>query len=222
MTTGTVALVGGGAFSPACEEIDRALLAMAGEGPVVVLPTAAAFEQPDQASASAETHWRSLGANVHVARVLGRADTSVAEHLEAVRSAALVYLADGSPMHLRSVLKDSLLWDALIERLNSGGVIVAAGAAATVVTDPMTDPRGGAFTLGLGMVAPLAVFPGHELWSVERSRRTREIAPEGICVASIDSATALVRTAAGWQKLGDGIVSIFLDGHEVGLDALPV
>jgi len=45
--TGTIALIGGGEFSPACT-IDRSLLTIAGADRVLVLPTGAAYEHPDR------------------------------------------------------------------------------------------------------------------------------------------------------------------------------
>jgi cyanophycinase len=218
----TVALVGGGAFTAACQPIDSELLKRAGTTEVMVLPTAAAYEHPDAMVERASAYFADLGATVTSRRVLRRAEAEEADHAAAVEVARFVYLAGGSPMHLRSVLKDTRLWKAIEAVLANGGVVAAASAAATVVTDPMTDPRGGAFTLGLGLIASLAVVPDHETWSPERSRRTREIAPKGICVANIDSAAALVKGLAGWERLGTGGITIFLDGHEVGLDRLPV
>ena len=217
----TVALVGGGAFSPLCHPIDTELLKRSGVTEVLVLPTAAAYEHPDAMVERAIAYFEGLGATVSSRRVLRRAEAEEPEHAKAVEDARFVYLAGGSPMHLRSVLKDTRLWKAIESVVASGGVVVAAAAAATVVTDPMTDPRGGAFTLGLGLVPSLAVVPEHETWSPERSRRTREIAPKGICVANIDSGAALLRTPSGWETLGTGMVTIFLDGREAGLDRLP-
>ena len=62
-------------------------------------------------------------------------------------------------MHLRSVLKETPLWEAIVEAVGSGGVVAGSMAGAMVLTDPMVDPRGGAFTLGLGLVRGLAVIP---------------------------------------------------------------
>jgi cyanophycinase len=221
MNAGHLALVGGGAFTSACEGIDRTLLERSGADSVLVLPTASAYEGPDAVLKQAEAYFAALGVKVNPLRVLGRSEAQDPAQASALAGSRFVYLSGGSPMHLRSVLKDTLLWQAIVDVLAAGGVVAAASAAATVMTDPMTDPRGGAFTLGLGLVKPLAVVPEHETWSVERSRRTREIAPPGICVANIDSGAALVTSAADWEILGTGSVKIFLDGHEVGLDRLP-
>ena len=53
-----------------------------------------------------------------------------------------MYLADGSPLHLRSVLKESALFEALLAAYHGGGVVAASGAGATLLCDPMVDPRG--------------------------------------------------------------------------------
>ena len=51
---GTVALVGGDEWTEPCTPFDRRLLELAGTDEVLVLPTAAAFEQPDRAVARAD------------------------------------------------------------------------------------------------------------------------------------------------------------------------
>ena len=45
--TGTLALLGGGEWHEECRTLDEELLAAARGNDVVVLPTAAAFEQPE-------------------------------------------------------------------------------------------------------------------------------------------------------------------------------
>jgi cyanophycinase len=68
----------------------------------------------------------------------------------------------------------------------------------------MTDPRGGAFTLGLGLVRPLAVVNQAEEWSHDRLHRTRQLAG-GFPLVTLPSGSALVRTDVGWEIVGDGV-----------------
>ena len=69
-----------------------------------------------------------------------------------------IYLAGGSPLHLKSVLKGSATFDALPRGVDLGGAVVAGSAAgAMVLTDPMVDPHGGALTVGLGLIDQLAL-----------------------------------------------------------------
>jgi cyanophycinase len=219
--SGYLALVGGGEWRDGCT-FDRMLLDASGNAEVVVLPTAAAYEHPERAVQWAERYFEGLGGKARGLMVLRRADAEDPANVAAVRDARFVYLAGGSPMHLRSVLKDSHLWHALISAWNDGAVLAASSAGAMVLCDPMVDPRGGAFTLGLGLVAQVAVIPHHDTWSPEKARRTIHLAAPGLPVVAIDEQTALVRRPDGsWHVEGAGQVVVFVDGHEAGLEALP-
>ena len=221
MTTGTLALVGGSEWREGCT-FDAELLAAADTDEVVVLPTAAAYEHPDRAVATAEAWFSTLGAKARGLMVLGRTDADAAANVDAVRRARFVYLSGGSAMHVRSVLKDSPLWEALVEAWNDGAVVAGSSAGAMVLCDPMVDPRGGAFTIGLGLVSQVAVIPHHDTWSHDKEKRTLDLAPAGLCIAGIDERTALVREPGGkWRAAGAGEVTVFRDRAEVGLDALP-
>lgn len=222
MSSGTLALVGGGEFTDGCT-FDRTLLEAAGPGAeVLVLPTGAAYEHPARVVEQAVAWFAGLGASARGLEVLARPDAEDEANVAAVRAARFVYLVGGSPMHLRSVLKDTPLWQALVEMWTAGGVLAGSHAGAQVLCDPMVDPRGGAFTLGLGLVANLAVIPQHDHWSPEAAHRTRHLAPPHLLLAAVDERTALIRTADGtWTSEGAGSVSVFQAGHAVGLSALP-
>ena len=91
-----------------------------------------------------------------------------------------------------------------------------------VLTDPMVDPRGGAFTLGLGLVAPMALIPHHDTWSHDKEKRTLDLAPKRLPIAGIDERTALIRAADGtWRTAGAGAVAVFVDRRPADLGALP-
>ena len=81
------------------------------------------------------------------------------------------------------------------------------------------DPRGGAFTLGLGLLRGLAVIPGADQWSPERLHRTKELS-HGFLLAALHSGSALVHAPDGtWKAHGE--LSIFDGADEVGLERLP-
>lgn len=208
---GTVALAGGGEFADPYEAVDRDLLAASGGREVLVLPTGAAYEHPDRAVDSARAWFAALGATANGCRVLTRSDALVPEHVDAVRAARFVYLTGGSAMHLRSVLKRTPVWDALVEVVSSGGVVAGSGAGGMVLCDPLTDPRGGAFTLGLGLVEPITVVAQAEEWPHERLHRTLVLADTGLPVVCLDTGAAIVRTdEGGWRAYGK--VTIYVDG----------
>jgi cyanophycinase len=219
--SGPLALVGGGEFTDGCS-FDAALLAASGGAEVAVLPTAAAYEHPDRAVDTAAAWFDGLGAKVRSVRALTRSDALLDEHVAAVREARFLYVPGGSPMHLRSVLKESPLWDAIVAAWHDGAVLAGSSAGAMVLCDPMVDPRGGAFTLGLGLVAQVAIIPHHDHWSEEKAKRTLELAPKGLPIVGIDERTALIRDPDGtWRTDGAGEVVVFVDGERADLGALP-
>jgi cyanophycinase len=203
--TGIIALQGGGPFADN-DDLDRALLSEIGvtdrtTGRVVVLPTAEAFEQPDRMAAAAAAWGDRLGVEVETVMVLNRGGASDPTAVAAVRAARAVYLVGDQPLHLRSVVKDTPVWDALCEVIENGGLVVGVGPSASALCDPMVDPRGGAFMLGLGLVGGLAFVGGSDQLSAERLHRTLELADTTVACAPVGS--ALVHRAAGWTVVGD-------------------
>jgi cyanophycinase len=206
--TGMIVLQGGGPFV-ANDDLDRRVLAAAGAGRVVVLPTADAFEHPERLVTAAMTWAERLGGElsleVEALMVLRRGEALVEGAAQEVRSARAVYLVGDQPLHLRSVLKDTPVWDALHDVLADGGAVVGCAGAAAALCDPMVDPRGGAFTLGLGLVGGIALVTTSESWSPERLHRTEKMAASmsDATLAVLPTGSALVRTATGWEQVGD-------------------
>lgn len=217
---GPLALVGGDEWQKGCE-FDADLLAASGGTDVLVLPTAAAYEHPDKAVESARAWFKGLGGQVRGLMVLGRADAEDETNAAAVRASRFTYLGGGSPMHLLSVLKASLVWGALLEAWRDGAVVAGSSAGAMVLGDAMVDPRGGALTLGLGLLPQLAVLPHAASWSEEKTHRTVRLASGGLRIAAIDERTALLRGGDGrWRVVGEGKVIVWLNGQANGIEAL--
>lgn len=218
---GPLALVGGAEWREGCT-FDRALLAASGAEEVLIIPTAAAYEHPQRAVETAEAWFAGMGAKARGLNILARPDAENEANVAAIRDAKFLYLSGGSPLHLRSVLKDSAAWDALCQAWEDGAVLAGSSAGAMALCDPMVDPRGGAFTLGLGLLPQVALIPHHNTWSEEKAKRTISLAPKGLPIVAIDERTALIRDAGGaWSVDGVGGVVVFVDGHEAGLEALP-
>lgn len=218
--TGTLALVGGCEWTPGCD-FDRDLWDGAGRPEVVVLPTAAAYEHPQRAVETAAAWFAGFGATVRPAMILSRSDALDEEQTKTLAGARFVYLSGGSPMHLRSVLKDTPAWSAVIDAWRAGAVVAGSSAGAMVLGDPMVDPRGGALTLGLGLIPQLAVLPHYDTWSEEKANRTVQLATGHLRIAAIDERTALIRDRDGtWSTAGAGKVTVYVDGKPAGLEAL--
>ena len=213
---GSIALLGGGEWTEPYRALDSHLLHLAESDEVLIVPTAAAFEHPERAVSQAVAWFRGLGANATSLPVLNRRDAEADENVAAMRVARFVYLSDGSPLHLRSVLKGSPLFDAMLYAHGRGAVIAASGGGATCVCDPMVDPRGGAYTVGLGIVSGVAVFPDHAGAADHRRERSLELQPSEAVLVGLDRHTAIVREASGgWKVMGAGTATVYRSGVAV-------
>lgn len=216
---GTLALVGGREFTEGCT-FDRALVD--GRPEVVLLPSALAYERPHDAIERAVEWFAPMGAAVRTLEVYRRADAMAPEVAEVAAGASLLYVTGGSPMHLRSVLKDTPLLDAMVGAWRAGATVAAAGEAAAVLCSHMVDSRGGAFTVGLDLITTMTIVPRYNQWSPEKWHRTVELAHPGLPVVGIDEATALIRSPEGaWRVEGPGSAHIFVDGRRADESALP-
>ncbi len=220
--SGVLALVGGGEWTEGCT-FDVGLLEISDTDEVVVLPTGSAYEGPAALIDQARSWFAALGANVVEAKVLSRPDAMLSDNVELIANAKFLYLAGASAMHLRAVLKETPVYDAMVAAWRGGAVLAATNAGADVLCDPMVDSRGGAYTVGLGLVADLAVIPRSNTWSRDKIHRTVQLAAAGITLAEVPERTALIRgTDGSWRTEGNGTVQIYVDGRPASIADLHV
>lgn len=196
---GVIVLEGGGPFT-ANDDLDRRVLA---GRRAVVLPTADAFETPGDLVADAEAWGDRLGITVQPLMVLTRPDAN-AEAATVVDAADAVVLVGDSAIHLRSVLLGTPVFAAIGNVLARDGVVLAVGPSASALCDPMTDRRGGAFALGLGLVTGMAVITESESWSPDLLHRAHELAD--VPHVDLPTSAAIVRSPDGWETVGDATV----------------
>jgi cyanophycinase len=220
--SGPLALVGGQPFH-ADTAVEADLLSGSGVDEVLVLPTGSAYEHPQRLVDAAIERFSALGATARGVDVLGRPDALDEAVAAEVRSARFVYLAGTSPMHLRSVLKGTPVWEAVKAAWRDGAVLAASDAGAMVLCDPMVDPRGGAFTVGLGLLTDITVIPGFDLWSEDAVHRTRALSPADLAIVGLHGGCALVREPDGsWVGSGPVAPLVFVGGEPASLADLPL
>jgi cyanophycinase len=113
------------------------------------------------------------------------------------------------------------VWHAIVEAWRAGAVLAASAQSATALCDHMVDNRGGAFTVGLGLLIGLTVIPHYDLWSPDKRHRTVKLARPDLVVAGVDERSALVRDPDGrWRIAGAASAVLYRGGAAVGLDAL--
>ena len=220
--TGPLALVGGGEFTDGCS-FDAELLSAVGATEVALLATGWAYENPQKSVAAAREWFATLGATVREVPVYTRTDALDADNIRAISEAKLIYLTGVSPMHIRSVLKDTPAYDALLTAWQGGAALVGSGAGADVLCDPMVDIRGGAFTVGLGLLSGVAVIARSDEWSPDKVRRTIELASPGVVLLELPARTALLDDvgSGGWRCAGVGSVIVHRDGKIADLSVIP-
>ena len=216
---GSLALVGGDPFGATHGHHDAFLEAGT---KVTLLPTAMAFENPAPHIDAARAHLEALGVSLEVVPVYTRADALERANAQKVAGAEVLYLTGGSPMHLRSVLVGTPLLEAGVAAWEGGTTVVAAAESNSVLCTHMVDNRGGAFTVGIGLITTLTAIGRFDHWSHDKWHRTVALAPRDLPVVGIDEATSLLRAADGtWSTHGSGEVHVFVNGSAATLDDLP-
>ena len=130
-----------------------------------------------------------------------------------VAEAGLLYLSGGSPGHLAQTLVGSLVGDAIMAHVRSGGALAGCSAGAMVLGT--TVP-----TFRFGSRAPVAGFdllPGLQV--IPHFNRLFELAIKGAPdstrhLLGIENLTALVRWSAAteWRVVGHGAVHLLRGG----------
>jgi cyanophycinase len=207
----TIALVGGAEFQRPCDDMDRALLALAGgaEPRVGILPTAAARENPGKAAENGVRHFRRLGARAEPALIITRADAQTGRLAAPLEEFDLVYLTGGDPVYLLEALRGTYAWQALLRVLARGGVLAGSSAGAMVLGGQAWAPGEG-WREGLGAAPGLAVLPHHATlaarWNVDDMRRGL---PPAVTLVGLEECAGLAGSGADWQALGAGAVTVY-------------
>jgi len=205
-----IGLVGSGEFTPAMADIDREILATLPAHPrVVILPTAAAGEDPDDWAYRGVEHFTKLGARTVALMVLNWSHAEDPEHVAEVEAADLVYLSGGKPARLLAALEGSPLWRGVLLARRNGGWIVGASAGAMVLGDWTLVHAPGAghgtptvWTIGLGILQGMAVVPHYDRWE-EAERLADEIAPSCTVFGIAEDSAVLLDEGHG-RALGRG------------------
>ena len=212
---GPLVLVGGWSWDGVAL---RDMLHAQGDPRATVVPTAAMYEG---ANAAVDKVAVLLGADTYdVAPIAGRVHAMDGAQAASLARARVVVMPGESSIHLRSVMKDSQSWAAVDRAWVDGAVLVGIGGAASALVDPMLDDRGGAFSLGLGLVTGLAVVPHADRWGEDRMKRTARLVSRNVALVRVPDDAALIwRPHNGWTAYGD--VRVTLDGCDVAVTALP-
>ena len=220
VSLGAIALVGSGEYLPAMATLERDLIddAVRRGKPRHFMQLATAAGQEGERSL---TYWRELGAaqGERIGVPTSFLPVFTREHANdpllaaRVAEAGLLYLSGGSPGHLAETLVGSLVGDAIMAHVRSGGALAGCSAGAMVLGT--TVP-----TFRFGSRAPVAGFdllPGLQV--IPHFNRLFDLAIKGAPdstrhLLGIENLTALVRWSAAteWRVVGHGAVHLLRGG----------
>ena len=207
---GIIALAGGAEFMESMDEVDNFLLRLLGKDPkVVILPTAAAREDPRKAARNGIKHFRRLGVRSEAIMVVDHRSANDPNLTAMLLDANMVYICGGSPAYLLSVLKESSIMDGMLRRYEEGVAITGSSAGAMVLCEKMHAPRDNApWVDSIGLVKGIAVLPHFERAAPKRISEALNSAPGGIKLCGIDEGTAAVYYNGRWTAVGPGRVTL--------------
>jgi cyanophycinase len=224
---GPLALVGSGEFLPVMAAVDAALL----DGRprrAAYLPTAAAPEGDERFDYWADLgrrHFEEMDVEPVLVPVRTRADADSDAMAGRLAEVGLVYLSGGDPHHLAATLRDTAVWQAVVDAWRAGAALAgcSAGAMALSAGAPPDLAPGGRRSIhdngegdGLGVAPGLAVIPHFDQMERWRPGAVSWFAgwqPPGTTLVGIDEDTALVYDDAGWRVEGRQAVWILDDGN---------
>ncbi len=212
---GRLALVGGDEFRAGCEDMDAAIVAAAGKASptALIVPTAAAFENPARAADNGVRHFAALGADAAPLMALDRRDADDPAIAAEMDAADIAYFTGGNPAHLIGALRGSALLDALRRGLSRGMVLAGSSAGAMVLGGFMRFR--GAWTPALGLAVGVAVLPHHERAGMDADDvfdELRQSAPDSLAAAvGLDGRTGIISEPGGgnWRVLGVGGATVY-------------
>lgn len=220
------ALLGSGEFEPWSEAADRFLLETStGDGRVVIVPTASSLEGDDVFDGwgtKGLEHFASLGVPAEVLPVRSREDAGRADLAGRLEGASIVYLSGGNPSHLSGVLRDTVVWAAVVGGLARGMGYAGCSAGVACLTettyDSDSDDLDSIFQPGLGLVRRTLFGPHWDIvdtWVPGASRSIVSSVAPGNVFVGIDEETAMLGDGRGWRVTGRGAVHVRTDGSFV-------
>jgi cyanophycinase len=217
-------LLGSGEFQPWSEAADRWLLGRAaGDGSVLILPTASAPEGDevfDRWGTMGLEHFATMEVPARVVPLKARSDASDRELVALLDRASVVYFSGGNPAYLARTLEDSPFWNRLLERLVEGMGYAGCSAGVACLTETTFDSASETFdamyATGLGLI-PRTVFSPHwdivDSWIPGASDFILGSVPEGYTFVGLDEDTAMLGDGGSWEVSGKSGIHVQVEGE---------
>jgi cyanophycinase len=235
---GPLVLAGSGEYTDTMDKVDRYLLDIIGEKPVVLVATACAMEGDERMSWWEDLgvrHFHKLGVKATPLRIRDQNEADVEEHAAKIAEAGLIWFSGGSAPYLARSFFGTKSWHAL-QAANLGGAAVAGASGGLGVLNPNVTQIGADLQpvpgpTGLGLAAPVRAMSHFDRFAERRpemvQRAIENLGPDQKLVG-VDEDTAIVWSEGVWRAMGHKRVQVFAKEHEPLLyrdgdviDALP-
>jgi peptidase E len=202
-----LAVVGSGEYLPPMADVDRQLLELVNRpARVVCMPTAAGREGDamiDSWMQRGVDHFSGLGAAAASVRVWDRSSANDAALARRIAGADLVYLSGGNPAYLHRTLAASLAWEAILDVVARGGLLVGCSAGAMVQGESFAGvPRrhqGFGLWPGVHIVPHFDQIPAPIVWALRLAVGRRQT------LVGVSRNTALVQDSGTYHVIGQEV-----------------
>jgi cyanophycinase len=220
-------LLGSGEFEPWAEEVDRWLLARtpAGEGSVLILPTASAPEGDSVFERWGDmglVHYRRIGVSAEVLPLKTKEDADREDLAERLRGASMAFFSGGNAAYLADVLSGSRFWHALLAAMDRGMAYAGCSAGVAGLGERAPDNSTRSW-LGADSWQPGLRLFHRTLFGVHWDALDRYVPglrasivasiPPGHRLLAIDEKTAVVGDGSSWTVMGSGGAYLLEDGE---------
>ena len=206
-----LALVGSGEYLPPMEAVDRYLLGqLTSEPHVICLPTAAGTEGLERITYWMElgkSHFSSLGVEVESLPVVDQSSANDPALAERIRQANFIYLSGGKPDYLYRTLVNSLVWPAIQEVLEKGGILAGCSAGAMIMGEFFPGFPG--LKPAFGLIPGVVIMPHFDELPVSMVSAFHLLVGEKRTLLGIEGNTALVGADESYQVVGSGGVVVW-------------
>ncbi len=206
-----LALVGSGEYLAPMDAVDTYLLGqLKSEAHIICLPTAAGMEGAERITYWLElgkAHFSKLGAEVEALPVVDEASANQAEFADCIRRANFIYLSGGKPDYLYRTLANSLVWTAIMEVLNNGGVVAGCSAGAMIMGERI--PGFPHAKQAFGLVRGAMIMPHFDEIPKAMINTLHLLVRDHETLLGIEGNTALVGENEDYQVVGSGGVVVW-------------
>jgi len=134
-------LFGSGEFTDSVDEIDKFLIKKYKPKNIAVIPTAAGLESDVKKWIEmAQAHYAKFNLPVIPVPIFNKIQANDTNLTDLVLEADWIFFSGGSPNYLLETLKDSKLWEKVLNRLDNGALLSGSSAGAMVMGQYVLSP----------------------------------------------------------------------------------